>query len=171
MKLDLHTHCLEATRFSRPTVGVVGEIVARIKAKGLDGIGITEHENKEYGFGVRDIVEQHFGNEVLIIPGRERLLRGGEEMVELYLPNNSVFRFWVHPRSINSSFPELDKIQGIEIENPLHNWHINKEKVREIAKKYNLLLLSNSDAHYLDDIGKCYNEIELEELYARASSQ
>lgn len=168
MKLDLHTHCLEATRVSRPTVEIVGEIVERIKAKGLDGIGITEHHNSEYGFKVKEIVEQHFNNEVLIIPGREILLDGGEEMVELYLPNNSTFRFWVHPRSCNESFPEIDSIQGIEIENGLHNWHINREKVKQIAEKYDLMLLRNSDAHWLEDIGQYYNEIELEELYKRA---
>ena len=168
MKLDLHTHCLEATRNAPPSLEIAGEIVARIKARGLDGIAITEHHNSEYGFKVKEIIERHFNGEVLIIPGKEILLKGGEEMVELYLPNNFTFRFWVHPRNINDPFPEIDNIQGIEIENGMHNWHIDKEKVRGVAEKYNLLLLSNSDAHWLDDIGLYYNEIELEELCARA---
>ena len=41
LKLDLHTHCWEATGLVAPTIEIVGQIVAAIKAKGLDGIGIT----------------------------------------------------------------------------------------------------------------------------------
>jgi PHP family Zn ribbon phosphoesterase len=44
-------------------------------------------------------------------------------------------------------------------------------KIREVAEKHDLLLLANSDAHFLSDIGKHYNEIEIEELYARARSK
>jgi PHP family Zn ribbon phosphoesterase len=49
----------------------------------------------------------------------------------------------------------------------MHEWEIDKSKVREVAEKHGLLLLSNSDAHYVSDIGRYYNEISLEELYAR----
>ena len=83
------------------------------------------------------------------------------------MPNNSVFRFWAHPSYSIYSVKELNNIQGIEIENGMHSGEIDKLKVMEIAKKYDLLLLTNSDAHYLNRIGEFYNEIDLEELCAR----
>jgi len=43
--------------------------MAQIKASGLDGIAITEHWDKEYGFKVKEIVTRSFISEVLIIPG------------------------------------------------------------------------------------------------------
>jgi hypothetical protein len=58
LKLDLHTHCSEATCVYTPTVDVVKKIVSAARAKGLDGIGITEHYNKAYGFKVREIVDR-----------------------------------------------------------------------------------------------------------------
>ncbi len=155
---------------------MVEKIVAQIKARGLDGIAITEHFDKEYGYKVKEIVERYFDNEVLIIPGQEIYVQMRHE-VELYLPNNSTFRFLAHPGYPSHSaylgnFPDpitISNVQGIEIENGMSGWYIDKELVREVSEKYNLLILRNSDAHYLDKIGQFYNEIDLEELYARAT--
>ena len=159
----------EATRFAHPTVAVVEEIVAAIKAKGLDGVAITDHDSKlvHYPYRVKEIVEQHFQNEVLIIPGRE-INRQVMHVVELFLPGKLTFRFIAHPGYPISKYwdEHLDGIHGLEINNGMNP--INKEKVRELAKKHDLLLLSNSDAHRLEDIGKYYNEIDLEELLDRA---
>lgn len=166
LKLDLHTHCYEATGYRAPSLEIVRQIVDQIKAKGLDGIAITEHWDKDYGFKVKEIVEQFFNNEVLIIPGREVDVKEHQE-VELYLPNGSTFRFLAHPGFPVNSYI-IEDVQGIEIENGLHNWHINKERVRELAEEHGLLLLKNSDAHFISQIGQYYNEISLEELIARA---
>ena len=167
LRLDLHTHCLEATGFLSPTVDIVAEIVARIRQRRLNGIAITEHSNKKYGYMVKEIVEQSFNSEVLIIPGQEIDL-GRREAVELYLPNDSVFRFLAHPGRYPGFAEDVSDVQGIEIDNALHNWHINKIRVKELAERHGLLLLRNSDAHNLEDIGTFYNEIDLEELQARA---
>jgi histidinol phosphatase-like PHP family hydrolase len=167
MKLDLHTHCYEATGFCPPTLEIVKRIIDQIKAGGLDGIAITEHWDKNYGFKVKEIVEQFFDNEVLIIPGQEIDIAGRQQDVELYLPNGSIFRFIAHPGYPTSSYI-IENVQGIEIENGLHNWHIDKERVKALADKYDLLILKNSDAHSVERIGQYYNEISLEELCARA---
>jgi len=166
LKLDLHTHCFEATAFRAPTVETVKRFVEQIKAKGLDGIAITEHWDKEYAYKVKGIVERFFNSEVLIIPGQEIDVMGRQE-VELYLPNGSTFRYLAHPGYPLNSY-EVENVQGIEIENGLHNWHMDKERIRALAEKHDLLLLSNSDAHSVDRIGQYYNEICLEELMARA---
>ncbi len=170
MKLDLHTHCGEATALYNPTLDIVKEIVAAVKGRGLDGIGITEHYNKAYGYKVQEMVIHHFDDEILIIPGRE-IDKGLLHVVELYLPGDVTFRFIAHPgypqiRDIEAQID--DDIHGIELRNPLHDDEMDEERIRELADKYGLLLLANSDAHFLDDIGKYYNEIDIEELCARA---
>lgn len=164
LKLDLHTHCFEAMNYAKPTLETVSRIVELVKARGLDGIAITEHKNSQYGFEAREILERHFNDEIIIIPGRE-IWVGFHEVVELYLPDGFIFRFVPHPGFPWDSMP-LDRVQGIEIENCLHS--INPDLVRQAAEKHGLLLLRNSDAHTLDMIGSFYNEIDLEELSARA---
>lgn len=109
-------------------------------------------------------MERSFNNEVLIIPGQEIDIKWRQE-VELYLSSGVTFRFLAHPGYPMNSYV-IENIQGIEIENALH--YIDKERVRALAEEHDLLLLSNSDAHRLDWIGRYYNEIDLEELTARA---
>jgi len=170
LKLDLHTHCYEAAGSRPPTLDIVKRIVSQVKAWRLDGIAITEHWDKDYGFKVKEMVEQSFGGEVLIIPGQEIHIKGRQE-VELYLPNGSTSRFLAHPGHPNPATSYIiDDVQGIEIENGLHNWDIDEERVRELADKYDLILLKNSDAHFVAHIGQYYNELSLEELCARAKS-
>ncbi len=167
MKLDLHTHCREATLFNTPTLDIAEKIVAAIKARGLDGIAVTEHNNKAYAYKLKEMIDHYYPGEVLIIPGSE-VDTGLIQVVELYLPGDVTFKFLAHPY-YPDNYIRIDGLHGIEIENSLHNWEMNKRKIRDIAEKHNLLLLCNSDAHHLGDIGLFYNEIELEELYARAS--
>jgi PHP family Zn ribbon phosphoesterase len=170
LKLDLHTHCYEATAFARPTVATVEKIVAQIRDRGLDGIAITDHHNKSFGYEVKEIVERFFDNAVLIIPGQE-VDEGLMEIVELYLPGNAIFRFVAHPGYPGQPVVDNKRLHGIEIENGGHNWHIDRQAVKDMAERSGLLLLSNSDAHYLEDIGRFYNEITLEELCQRAQDR
>ena len=101
---------------------------------------------------------------MLIIPGQEIDIRWHQE-VELFLPNGATFRFLAHP-----GYPTvpnvIENIQGIEIENALH--FIDKGRAIALAEEHDLILLSNSDAHTIDTIGRCYTEIDIEELIARA---
>ena len=166
LKLDLHTHLFEATRFSEVGERMIGLIIAKIKEMGLNGIAVTEHHNPDYGYKVKEIVERAFENEVLIIPGRE-IYQWPVEIVELFLPNQATFRFIAHP-GYPGDFTAVEDVHGIEVENALHDWHIIKHKVREMAAKHDLLLLGNSDAHEIRDIGAHYTEISLKELCDRA---
>lgn len=167
LRLDLHTHCYEATGYRDPPIDVVKRIVEQVKIRRLDGIAITEHHDKDYAYRVKEMVEQFFNNEVLIIPGQEIDVGWRQQEVELYLPNGSTFRFLAHPGYPSNGY-SVENVQGIEIDNDMHALEIDRAKVREVAETNDLLLLSNSDAHYLSSIGRYYNEISLEELYARA---
>lgn len=167
LKIDLHTHCYEATGYQPPTLDIVRRIINAVKARNLDGIAITEHVDKFYGYQVKDIVEKQFEGEILIIPGQE-LNVWPVQIVELYLPEDVTFRFLAHPGYPGEYADDFKGLQGIEIDNPLHNWHINKEKVKASAERYGLYTLRNSDAHFLDDIGRSFNEVSLADLMAMA---
>ena len=172
LKLDLHTHCFEAMTIPLPqqiTKDSVENIIISVKDKGLDGIAITEHGNLQFGLRAKEIAATHFNNEIIIIPGHE-IYSHGVQIVELYLTDDVIFRFLPHPIAIDRIDPRevFHRIQGIEVGNHSHDQFINKQKVRDIAQEYNLLLLSNSDAHILEDIGQYYNEIDLDDLFSRA---
>ncbi|MEK7847552.1 MAG: PHP domain-containing protein [Chloroflexota bacterium] len=168
LKLDLHTHIYEATGFRQITPEIAGRVVARIRERGLDGIAVTEHADKSYGFKVKEIMEAAYPD-IVIIPGQEASV-WPVQVVELYLPGDVTFRFLAHP-GYPGELTSVDGLHGIEIDNPLHSWHINREKVKALAEKYNLMLFSNSDAHTVHDIGACHNEVSIEELCARARLQ
>ncbi|MBI4295989.1 MAG: PHP domain-containing protein [Chloroflexi bacterium] len=171
LKLDLHVHVFEEFLPPSPraiTVGSVERIIEKIKAMGLDGIAVTEHDTKEYGYRVKQIVETKFNNEVIIIPGRE-VETFSIHYIELDLPwNASTFRFLAHP-GYPGEPEQMEMFHGIEIRNAAHNWHINQQQVMDLAAKHNLILLSNSDAHYLRNIGMCYSEISPEDLSVACS--
>ena len=174
LKLDLHTHCFEALYTPWPkgiTDIMVGKIVSSIKAKGLDGIAVTEHYREEYGFATKNIVAEQFNNQVVIIPGREVYFHR-IHVVELFLPNRTIFRFIPHPLDldhIENSF-NFGRIHGIEIANHYYDQYLDKPRIEALAEKRCLLLLSNSDAHELSHVGYYYNEIDLDDLQARVQS-
>jgi histidinol phosphatase-like PHP family hydrolase len=169
LKLDLHTHVFEEFLPISPnaiTLRSVEKLVDQIKKAGLDGIAITEHDTKAYGYRVKEIVQTHFHNDVLIIPGQE--YEGGPiHFVELDLPgaDQSTFRFIAHPGYPGEPGSHVQGYQGIEIENASHSWHIKSEQIKALATRNNLLLLSNSDAHYLRDIGRCYSLVSINDLH------
>ena len=180
MKLDLHTHCREATGCPRPTPDIVRRIVAAVKSRGLDGIAITEHYTDAYAYEVKEIVHIHFNDEIVVIPGKEvdkvfiGIEKGVFHLVELYLPGDVTFRFVAHPGHphIGDLGSHVDgDIHGLELRNPQHDHEMDEGMIRGLAQRRELLLLTNSDAHSLADIGTYYNEIEIDELCARARKQ
>ncbi|RJX16366.1 hypothetical protein CW703_01575 [Candidatus Bathyarchaeota archaeon] len=165
LKLDLHTHPFEAMGFPQPTLETVGRIVKMVKRKGIDGIAITEHENKDYGFKAAQIASKHF-NDILILPGWEITLPGegseiSRQVVEIFI-DEKIFRFQAHP--IVEKTEILKQCHGIEVYNLLHKDELNQNFAERLAKKYGLIPLTNSDAHSLEKIGNCYNEISIEDL-------
>ncbi len=173
MKLDLHTHIWEATGFAPLTSEVAQRVIQQIKDMGIDGIAITDHRNKDYGFAFKELVDSEFPGQIVVIPGWEIEVRFGPErndeyqVVELFLPDGGTFRSYCHP-----GYPSLqivvDNVQAIEIDNLQHNWHIDKKKVEEVAQEHDLMLLKVSDAHRIEDVGRNFTEVDLKELYDRA---
>ena len=177
VKLDLHTHVWEAFNFQPPSLSIAEKVVAQIKSRNIDGIAITDHNNKEWSFEFRDLVERHFPGEVIIIPGWEIEVRPRHnpfaeyQIGELFLPKGGIFRIYSHPGYYSPDIVIEDNVHAIEIDNYIHNWHIQKAQVAEIAQTHDLLTLEVSDAHALQNIGLRHTEIEMEELYRRASPE
>lgn len=175
LKLDLHTHVWEAFNFQPPSESIAEKVVAQIKSAGIDGIAITDHHNKEWSYRFRDLVERLYPGEVTIIPGWEIEIRPPEnpfaeyQVAELFLPGGGVFRSYCHPGYYSPEIIIEENVHAIEIDNYIHNWHIRKQQVAEVAKTHDLLVLEVSDAHNLENIGLRYTELELDELYRRAT--
>ncbi|MBI4202221.1 MAG: hypothetical protein HY532_03795 [Chloroflexi bacterium] len=173
LRLDLHTHIWEASGFQEPNLDWAAKVVEQCKERGIDGIAITEHKILDHSFTYKRIIEEHFPGQLLVFPGWEIEEHFStnyfqtREVGEFLLPNGRVFRNYCHPGH-PSRVIELDRVQSIEIDNRLHNWHIDKKKVEEIAQEHGLLLTKVSDAHNVEDIGKNYIEVELEDLCTRA---
>lgn len=168
LKLDLHTHPFEALGFQSPSIDTMAKIIRQVKRVGIDGIAITEHGATSYGLEAAEIAKEYFP-EVIIIPGVEIEISGigpstHRQVVELYL-NDKVFRFQVHPYDERPEI--LATCQGIEVKNYLHK-EMDEELALQLASKFGLLPLRNSDAHRLEDIGKYYNVISLEILYNKS---
>ena len=174
VKMDLHTHVWEAFNFQPPSLTIAEKVVAQIKSQGIAGIAITDHHNKEWSMEFKDLVEEHFPGEVIIIPGWEIEIRPPQnpfdeyQVSELFLDNGGVFRIYCHPGFYSPNVIIEENVHGIEIDNYIHNWHIRKPQVAEIAKEYDLMLVEVSDAHNLENIGLRYTEVDLDDLYSRA---
>ena len=167
LKVDLHVHLGEAVNFVKPSFNIAKKVVDAIKERGLDGIAITDHDRNDYAFQMKEVIETHF-HDIVIICGQE-VRFGLNHVVELFLSDDVTFRFIAHPGRL-SNLPKMIKngIHGLEIENG--SFFINKENISALAETSGLILLSNSDAHSLSDIGRHYNNIDLEELKRRAKS-
>ena len=93
VKLDLHTHVWEAFNFQNPTAAMAESVVGKIKERGLDGIAITDHHNKEWSMEFKKLVDENFPGEVIIIPGWEIEIRPPQnpfdeyQVSELFLDN------------------------------------------------------------------------------------
>lgn len=171
LRLDLHTHCYEATHYKKPpTIDIVRQIVAAAKKRRLDGIAVTEHYDKDFGYMVKRIVEEQLDGEIIIIPGWE-IQKGAVDVVQLDLADGIRFNFMAHPgcprHAKHYDSNEIEGLHGIEIKNHMHAHEIDEENAKRLAEDYNLITLQNSDAHDLADIGYYCNEIDLQDLLAR----
>lgn len=167
LKLDLHVHWMEATLYAPPSIELARKLGDMVKERGLDGIALTDHARSDFAFQMKRLVDECCDGGILVIPGKETEYES-VEVIELYLDRNLTFRFIAHPGYPGPFEHVLPLVQGIEIDNRAHGWHIDRESVLRAAKSHGLLLLSTSDAHYLEDIGTRYTEVSLEELQSRA---
>lgn len=165
LRLDLHSHCHEATYQTHTAIEAAHAIVAAGRARELDGLAITDHIERKWAFEVQRIVANEYGESFYIVAGQEAVRRL-HHIVELYLAPGCTFRFMAHPVPGTDWETHLDGLHGLEVANP--HWRLDAERIKEVARERDLLLLSDSDAHSLRAIGQYYNEIDPGELFAKA---
>ncbi len=174
VRLDIHTHVGEMFGFQPPTPEIAETVIDRIRAAGLDGIAVTDHWRRDWGLQLHRVVEQHFPNEVIIIPGHEIDVRPASSpfdeyhCTELYLPEGRLFRTYCHPGYYTSNIVIEANIHGIEVANSHHDWHIRRAQVERVAETHGLLTFSVSDANVLTEIGAGSTEVDLDEMMRRA---
>lgn len=171
LKIDLHTHLLEASNFAKASEEVADKVVAVMRERGLEGIALTEHWNVEHGWKLKAIIEDKYGDEFVILVGQELDISQTQQVTEIYLPNNVTYRYLCHPGYPGNDWSVPENLHGIEIENGMHSWHLNRQRIRDLAEEHDLMLLKNSDAHYIEKIGVYHNELAVEDLVARATGQ
>jgi histidinol phosphatase-like PHP family hydrolase len=150
---------------------MAAQVVNQVKLKGIDGIAITDHHNKDWAYEFKELVEEHFPGQMVIIPGWEIEIRPPHspfdeyQVTELFLETGSIFRTYCHPGYYSPNIIIEENIHAIEIDNYIHNWHIRKPQVQAIADSYGLMTVQVSDAHNLENIGLRYTEVTLQELH------
>jgi histidinol phosphatase-like PHP family hydrolase len=178
VKLDLHTHPIEALR---DTMGIKGigninirvaeAIVKAVKVAGLNGIAITEHSNFNHGWVASLEIFDHFRKENLIIlPGTE-LDYGKQQYLQIFVPDywrrripffqgKEWFLILAHPGHYNPlDFDEINKVKFDAVEEKSIRGEF--PIAQQIAAERNIPITQASDAHKLEDIGRAYMELEL----------
>lgn len=177
IKLDLHTHPIEALKAKMGIEGVrninkdvAGAIVQAVKAAGLDGIAITEHNNFNHSWVTCLEISENFRKENLIILPGEEVDCGNQQFLHLYIPDyarriipffkgKSWFNILAHPGFYNPiDMAQFNNLEYDAVEE--ESLHGTFPAAGQISGARNLPLTRSSDAHKLEDLGFRYTELE-----------
>ncbi len=172
MKIDMHVH----TRFSKDSTSSLEDIVETARARGLDGLAITDHDTVE---GVKQMKSLDHG--LHIIPGIEKTTDRGE-ILGLFIEKeieseeaDKVIReiktcggiaVIPHPFDPFRGFKDwkgLD-IDGIEVFNSRNLLGSMNRKAASYAQDRGLIRTAGSDSHTTWELGKAYVEADAEDL-------
>jgi hypothetical protein len=178
IKLDLHTHPIEALREKMGIKGigninreVAAEIVKAVKSAGLDGIAITERNNFNHGWvACLEILDHYPGEKLIILPGTE-IEVGQEHFLQIYIPDRYRRRIpFFNDKEWFLILAQPDRYLDSE---PRHYTSIPFDAVEEqslrgdfaeaeqIAREKSIPKIKASDAYRLEDIGLKQTEFEL----------
>jgi hypothetical protein len=178
IKLDLHTHPIEAVRDKMGIKGirdikreVASYIVKSIKNSGIDGIAITEFGNFNHSWVTALEIGDHFRSENLtILPGVEINYKG-QRILQIYIPDYIRKRFlffkgkeWflilAHPgyyNPINHEALEQIRFDAVEEKSVAGEF----PPASRISQEKSIPGIKTSDAHKLEEIGRFYMELEM----------
>ena len=172
MKFDLHIH----SSYSYDCISKPLDIIRVAKAKGLNGIAITDHNTIA---GALEVKKANNDPDFYIVVGTEIATDQGD-IIGLFLEREIVSREAIaviaeiksqgglailpHPcrgrRLKEETVPSFD---FVEIKNA-HNYLNQDERAEILAKKYGKPVVAGSDAHYLSEIGCGVTTIEGSDL-------
>lgn len=184
-KIDLHCH----SYYSSDGVSKPEEIVQMARARGLDGIAITDHNTSEcvdyfrkQGLIREDGMPVH---DFLIIPGQEistaegHLLALGVELPSLKGISAAEAVQMIHSKGgvavaphpydsfragIRESVLENLPLDAIEVFNAASTLKSSNRQAREYALRKGLSMTAGSDAHLPHAVGVSYSLISMKEL-------
>lgn len=185
LKIDLHCH----SRFSSDGVSEPEEMVAMARARGLDGIAITDHNTCEcvdYFISKGFIREDGFPVEgFLVIPGQEITTAEGHLLaLGVSLPNlkgipaleavsmiheKGGIAVAPHPydifrAGIRESVLETLPLDGIEVFNAATTLKRCNQQARHYSQKMKLPMTAGSDAHHAQAVGVSYTIFQAQEF-------
>jgi len=172
MKADLHVH----TCYSYDSISSPQEIVKAALKKGLDCIAICDHGEINGAF---EAIKFASGKPILVIPGIEIKTKQGDILglnVKKIIPNNLSAKQTIqqikkaggfvvipHAFGFNCSFKgNLENLIGLidAIEVLSANiFRRGNQKALDFAKKHDLALIADSDAHTPEFVGRAYLEV------------
>ncbi|NLI13946.1 MAG: PHP domain-containing protein [Peptococcaceae bacterium] len=165
MIIDIHVH--EKTFSADSGIGLE-EIVEEARRKGLDGVCVTDHDSN----GISEIAFEYqqkcgftifVGAEIcdILVFGIDELpdqkMHAGE-LLSLVINQGGV-GIAAHPyrdnnRGLGDNIKILSDLAGIEVLNGRTEPH-NNVKALEAYQQYSMPGFGGSDAHQLDEVGKC----------------
>lgn len=174
MKIDLHVHCRERSNCARASEEE--QITAAIR-QGLDALVFTDHDrlvpvsrlealNRRFApFRIFGGVEISLGNEhALVIGVRSASLEAGGwdyNHLHQFVRANQGFLALAHPfrfrREIEADLAAAppDAMEVYSVNTPAHA----EVAIRAIAGELQIPLLSDSDAHITEPLGRFYNQL------------
>jgi len=176
MKIDLHVHASERSGCSGATEE---QLIAAAKAIGLDGLCFTDHHQLVPAWHLAELNEKHapfriFGGIELTLAEEEDILVFGiddPQVESLYwhfpdlhefVRERDGFMALAHPFRYHPSVG-LDlgqyAIDAIEIRS-INIPHSDVSAIQEIADRFGLRTLANSDAHSVECVGMFHNALE-----------
>jgi predicted metal-dependent phosphoesterase TrpH len=176
VKADFHIH----THHSPDSGSSASDILGRARAAGLDVIGVTDHGTTKGGIEVRSLSKGKplvlVGQEVLtdsgefIVFGPEKDIPEGMELRKAFELAKSMGGFTLvsHPFDRTRSgigadmLSVLEHIDAVEALNSRCLLARPNKKALAFAKEHEIPVVSGSDAHFADEIGHSFTELEIE---------
>lgn len=169
LKIDFHVH----TIYSHDGLISFKQLARQIRKTGLDGVAITDHDTIK---GALTFLEKSKSYDFLIIPGVEITARGAhivalnvyedisaglsiEETVELVHEAGGL-AVLAHPITIHKGVKRLlrgeifDAVEVINASSFPFLFSVSRSKA--FAKKFGLVEVAGSDAHYFEEVGSAY---------------
>ncbi len=174
MNIDLHVHCRERSNCGRASES---EIIEAARRAGLDGLAFTDHDrlmppgrlealNRQYApFRIFGGVEVSLAGEHIVVLGvQDSALESMDweyESLWHFVREQGGFMTLAHPfRFHNSINVPIERFPPDAIEVYSINTAVrNEARIREIAGKLGIRLLSDSDSHTTATVGMFYNQV------------
>lgn len=181
MKLDMHLH----SNISSDAITLPETIMKVAARKGIT-IAITDHNSigawpvfeklsKELnqpvilGEEIKCVVKGKCVGEIVGLFMNEHVKRGSPEYVLDKLHEQNALAMVVHPfDSFRNAFLNIEqhikKIDIVEVFNSRTYFSEHNSKAKELAMKYKLPMIANSDAHTPEEIGTSWTEVKADTI-------